>query len=45
MPDEIKTHCRLAKDREALIVTPGNWAKVSGIEAMALVVRQAIRIG
>ncbi len=30
-PDEIKTHCRLARDQEALILTPGNWAKVNGI--------------
>lgn len=35
-PDEIKTHCRLAKDHEALILTPGNWAKVNGIEEMVL---------
>ncbi len=30
-PDELKTYCRLAKDQEALILTPGNWAKVNGI--------------
>ncbi len=35
-PDEIKTHCRLVKDQEALILTPGNWARANGVEEMVL---------